>query len=280
MSGNASLDSAERAFTDELFKANARFIIVGGYAAAAYFSRGPRDDLDVLMDPSDQVTRRAVVNAVRYHCREYSWHLSDEALSTPGIHEPTMLKAGGCVDVLTSVSGVDFTTAWEWRCYWRDQNVELPILCREHLIESKKTTRPRDLADRASLAGLPLLYSVPSTLLAKMGILTAQPSTTSYCTDDPVAVNVPLAELIPPRLGPHRRGLSEERLREVLSGIGRGDSIPAVVAYREPDAMQAVLLNGAHRYFASRAAGFSSLPVVYASQEVAEYLYGYPFGQQ
>jgi hypothetical protein len=69
-------------------------------------------------------------------------------------------------------------------------------------------------------------------------------------------------------------------LREVLGGIGRGDSIPAVIAFREPDAKQAVLLNGAHRYFAARAAGFSSVPVVYAPRDVAECLYGYPVGQQ
>jgi hypothetical protein len=45
-----------------------RFILVGGYAAAAYFPRGPRDDIDILIDHRDRQSREVIASAIRYHC--------------------------------------------------------------------------------------------------------------------------------------------------------------------------------------------------------------------
>lgn len=281
VSGDAHLTAAESDFLRELIDSNARFILVGGYAAATYFPRGPRDDLDILIDDRDRQSRETIASAIRYHCAEYSWNLSADALAASGLHESTTLKGGSCLDILTSVHGVSLPAAWTWRCHWRDGDLDLPILCREQLIDSKTpSARPRDAADVAALRALPMLYSVPQSILAEFTLPAISPSRNAYRFNDPHARLTPLDKLTPPRLGPARRGLDDARLRAILHGLAKGNLIPPVPVFREPGSETATLLAGAHRYFASRAAAFTHIPTVDTPREVAELLFRYPSGQE
>jgi hypothetical protein len=69
MNGDARLNAGEIALVQELLASRARFIVVGGYAAAAYYQRGLREDLDLIIDHNDSHTRGTVAAAIRYHCR-------------------------------------------------------------------------------------------------------------------------------------------------------------------------------------------------------------------
>src|SRR5579871_4141280 len=104
------------------------------------------------------------------------------------------------------------------------------------------------------------LYVVPDALLAEFGLQPCCATAPSYRCDDPAAVLVPVGELIPPILGPDRRGLMPERLRWVLESISTGRPLDAIPVYREDGAQYVTILDGAHRYFASVKCGFSLIP--------------------
>lgn len=124
------------------------------------------------------------------------------------------------------------------------------------------------------------LYVVPDAILTEFGLQPYCATTASYRCDDPAAVLVPLGELIPPILGPDRRGLTPSRLRRILEAIATGQSLDAIPVYREDGAKCATILGGTHRYFASEKCGFSSIPCMELSREDAELLYRYPEGQR
>src|ERR1700676_1885398 len=83
---------------------------------------------------------------------------------------------------------------------------------------------------------------------------------------DPNATLEPIGLIRPPILGQSTRGLDETRLFEVLKGIRNGAQIPPVPIFREPGNAIATLLDGAHRYFGSVAAGLTRLPCVHVTR--------------
>lgn len=125
-----------------------------------------------------------------------------------------------------------------------------------------------------------VFYEVPDALLAEFGLQPYRATVPSYRCDDPAAVLVPIGELIPPILGPGRRGLAPERLRWVLKSIATGQPLDAIPVFREDGAICATILNGAHRYYVSVKCGFSSMPCKEQSREDAELLFVYPDGQR
>ena len=56
------------------------------------------------------------------------------------------------IDLLTSITGVDFEEAWPHRTVSSIDGLNVPILGREQLLKNKRATgRPKDLADVAYL---------------------------------------------------------------------------------------------------------------------------------
>ena len=94
------------------------------------------------------------------------------------------------------------------------------------------------------------------------------------CATD--AVLEPLGLVTPPLLSPTTRSLNDDRLSSVLTAIVDNAPLPAVaVIQKTGNPRRLVLLDGAHRYFASVAAGFTRLPALHVSGEDAELLYRY-----
>ncbi len=114
------------------------------------------------------------------------------------------------------------------------------------------------------------LYSMPEEWVAK---LRASRTLDCYPPDEAAATEIPIAALRPPVIGPQTRGFDEKRLRDVVDGLLNNSSMPAVVAIYERDG--AVLLDGAHRYFACLAAGYRRIPVLFVPLDIAEAAYGY-----
>jgi len=58
------------------------------------------------------------------------------------------------IDIITSISGVEFDEAWNARVVTRLSDQEVGVLSREHLIRNKRASgRTQDLADLEALEG-------------------------------------------------------------------------------------------------------------------------------
>jgi len=79
-----------------------------------------------------------------------------------------------------------------------------------------------------------------------------------YRCDDPSAIEVPLESIAPPLIGPEYRGFIESRLYDVMVALKEDAALPPVTALQRRSTV--VLLDGALRYFASRAGGYLQVP--------------------
>lgn len=82
-----------------------------------------------------------------------------------------------------------------------------------------------------------------------------------------------------PLLSSKTRSLDPERLGNVLKAIVNDSPLPPVVLFRADGAAHSVLLDGAHRYFSSVAAGLMRVPATWVTADDAELLYRYTPGQ-
>ena len=122
-----------------------RFLVVGGYALAVHGRPRATGDLDVWIDTTPG-------NAERAHAalRDFGAPLHDltrEDLSRPG----TVFQIGVPplrIDILTSVTGVEFEPAWEERIEGEFEGVRFPVIGRRDLLMNKRALgRAQDLAD-------------------------------------------------------------------------------------------------------------------------------------
>jgi hypothetical protein len=78
-------------------------------------------------------------------------HLTLEDLSQPGL----VFQIGVVpdrIDLLTSVTGLDFVAAWQRRVMVRFDDVDVPVISRSDLIHNKRVLgRPQDIVDAADL---------------------------------------------------------------------------------------------------------------------------------
>ena len=128
------------------------YLIVGGHAVA--FHGHPRftGDMDVL------------IRATPANARRVLGVLSDFGFGTIGISELDLVYAGRVVqlghppnriDLLTSISGVDFDSAWESRVDTRMDGQAVAFLGWEELLRNKRAAgRQKDLADLEKLLAI------------------------------------------------------------------------------------------------------------------------------
>lgn len=128
-----------------LSDAEVRFLIVGAYAVSAHAEPRATGDLDVWVEPSP-------VNAARAYAalREFGAPLRD--LSEPDLARPGVVFQIGLpprrIDILTSITGVEFEEAWRDRMPVDYAGVSCQVIGREALITNKRRLgRAKDLAD-------------------------------------------------------------------------------------------------------------------------------------
>jgi hypothetical protein len=134
-----------------LSDAEARFLVVGAFAVGRYTRPRATGDLDVWID-------RSPANARRVHAalRSFGAPLAD--LRESELTEPDLVfqmgVAPGRIDLLTSITGVEFDSAWARRETGDMGGVSIAFIGREDLIRNKRAVgRPRDLADASELEG-------------------------------------------------------------------------------------------------------------------------------
>ena len=132
-----------------LCDANADFLIVGAYAMAVHGLPRATGDIDIWVRPT-QANAERVWRALQ----EFGAPMRDLELSD--ICSPDVVFQIGVaprrIDLLTTISGVDFDDAWRDRVSAEIDGLAIHVLSRHHLITNKRAAgRPKDLADAAWL---------------------------------------------------------------------------------------------------------------------------------
>ncbi|WP_438013947.1 hypothetical protein WMF18_23825 [Sorangium sp. So ce315] len=134
----------------ELSAAEARFLIVGGYAVALHGRPRATKDLDIWVDASSENAPR-VMRALRAFGAPLQG-LVESDLEVPGLG----LQIGvppQRIDILTQTSGLRFEAAWPNRIEVAiAPDLLCPFLGLADLLQNKRAAgRPQDLADVAAL---------------------------------------------------------------------------------------------------------------------------------
>jgi len=139
-----------------LRKHRVRFVVVGAHALAVHGRPRATGDLDVFIEPTRANTARLAEALRDFGAPGYAAAASQLArrdrMTTLG-REPLR------IDLMSSVSGVGFATAWRGRTTGRVEGLEgpIPFLGLRELARNKRASgRPKDLADLALMeeAGL------------------------------------------------------------------------------------------------------------------------------
>ena len=140
-----------RDLLDALVEADADYLVVGAHALAAHGLPRATADFDVLVRPSAENARRVLAALVTFGAPVQQHGVGAEDLARPG----TVYQLGlppRRIDVLTSISGVDFDEAWASRIVVNVEGRPVSIIGRDALIKNKLTTgRAKDLLDVEAL---------------------------------------------------------------------------------------------------------------------------------
>jgi len=132
--------------------ADVRFMVVGAYALAYHGHVRATKDLDVWVECSP-------ANAARVHAALADFGAALEAVTPHDFEDPrTVLQIGVTsrrIDVVCSVSGVDFAGAWERRDTLHLDELDVPVIGLEDILRNKRSTgRLQDAADVEALERL------------------------------------------------------------------------------------------------------------------------------
>ena len=133
----------------DLSEAGVRYLIVGGYAVMVYTEPRYTKDLDLWIKP-ELANARALLKALS----EFGAPIA--GVKPEDFTEPEIFFQIGVdpvrVDIMTSVLGLDFETAWNRRIEVDFSGVHAPVLCREDILAAKIASgRTRDRIDARQL---------------------------------------------------------------------------------------------------------------------------------
>jgi hypothetical protein len=147
------LDRDFKEFVSLLNARNVRYLIVGGYAVAAHGLPRYTGDFDTWIWLNKENAQR-VLRALD----EFGFgglDITEEDLS----REDSVIQLGyppHRIDLLTSISGVNFEDAWLHRLEVEIEGEVVGFIGRDDLITNKRAVgRPQDLADVARLLAAP-----------------------------------------------------------------------------------------------------------------------------
>ncbi len=127
-------------FRDMLFalcEENAEFLVVGAYALAAHGYPRATGDLDLWIRRSEENANRVLRALKRFRAPHFD--LSIEDLQTPDIGFQ-MSAVPRRIDILTSISGVEFDEAWPSRKPLQVEGKTVYVIGRAELLRNKRAT--------------------------------------------------------------------------------------------------------------------------------------------
>ena len=123
------------------------FVVVGAHALAAHGVVRSTGDLDLLVRPSAENAARVVAALKRFGAPVQAHGVS----ATDFAREGTVYQLGlppSRIDLLTTISGVDFDTALAGSIRVAPGGIELRVLGKEEVRANKQASgRPKDLED-------------------------------------------------------------------------------------------------------------------------------------
>jgi len=132
-----------------LCERRAEFLIVGAHALAAHGPARYTGDLEIWVRPSAENAERVLEGLRGFGAPLFD--LTTEDLTRPG----TVFQMGLAprrIDILTSISGVEFGGAWARRVPLKIENLEISTISRDDFVANKRASaRPKDLLDIALL---------------------------------------------------------------------------------------------------------------------------------
>ena len=137
-----------------LLDAEARFLVVGGYALGVHGRPRATKDLDVWVEASVDNAPRVMRALREFGAPLMGLTLHD--LRQPGVGLQIGIEPGR-IDILTEITGVQFEEAWPHRLEtaFGDGEIHCCVIGLEHLIRNKKAAaRPQDIVDVATLERL------------------------------------------------------------------------------------------------------------------------------
>lgn len=134
----------------ELFAAHdVRFMVIGGHALGAHGLPRATEDFDIWVWPNPKNADR-IITCLAAFGFEHSG-LNSEDFTQPD----TVVQLGfspARIDLMTSISGVEFEDAWERRIIATLDGVEFPVIGKSDLVANKWALgRPQDLVDLMKL---------------------------------------------------------------------------------------------------------------------------------
>ncbi|MFQ5744123.1 MAG: hypothetical protein ACE5HV_11105 [Acidobacteriota bacterium] len=134
-----------------LLEAGARFLVVGAHAMAVHGVPRATGDLDIWIEPTADNVEQVWSALVRFGAPVESLGISLQDFLKPG----SVIQIGvppRRIDILTDITGVDFKSAWESRAVHSVEDLRVPFVGRETLVQNKQATgRLKDLADLEAL---------------------------------------------------------------------------------------------------------------------------------
>jgi len=129
--------------------ARVEYLVVGGYALAAHGLPRATGDIDLWVRPIPENAQRVVRALADFGAPLERVDVDD--FSRPGMVVQFGVEPGR-IDILTAIEGVAFDEAYPDRLIVRTDDVDLPVIGRQHLLRNKRAVgRPQDLADASRL---------------------------------------------------------------------------------------------------------------------------------
>lgn len=143
------INSGFRDLLQSFNAAGVRYLIVGGYAVMVHTEPRYTKDLDLWIDPTEP-NARAMLTALAQFGAPIDTVMPEDFL------EPDVFFQIGVepvrIDIMTSVTGLQFRAAWERRITVDFGGQPSPVLCRQDILSSKiAVSRARDKRDIKSL---------------------------------------------------------------------------------------------------------------------------------
>ncbi len=128
-----------------LNEAGVEYLVVGAFAMAAHDTPRATVDIDIWVRPSKENSQKVWKAIVEFGAPHSGVSVDD--FSTPD----TIFQIGVAprrIDILTSISGVEFEEAWVNRMHSTMEALQVPVLGFAELIANKRASgRPKDLVD-------------------------------------------------------------------------------------------------------------------------------------
>lgn len=125
------------------------FLLVGAYALAAHGYPRATGDLDLWVRADSQTAPKVFRVLAEFDAPMHDLTVAD--LSAPGIVFQIGVEPSR-IDILTSVSGVEFDVAWHNRLVVTIDGMDIPVIGRNDLVVNKRASgRPKDIADAETL---------------------------------------------------------------------------------------------------------------------------------